>query len=55
MDAGVPQEGDLAQGDEDLRSRMRDGFLPQPAQRRLSRRRIGFQETVEEGLALALQ
>ena len=55
MDAGVPQEGDLAQGGEDLRSRMGDGFLSQPAQRCLPRRRVGFQEAVEEVLALALQ
>ena len=55
MEAGVPQEGDLAQGSEDLRGRMGDGFLSQPAQRRLPRRRVGFQEAVEEVLALAFQ
>ena len=34
---------------------MGDGFLPQPAQQRLPRRRVGFQEAVEEVLAPSSQ
>ena len=55
MDAGISREGDLAQGGEDLRGGMGNRFLLQSAQRRLPRRRVGFQEAVEEGLALDLQ
>ena len=55
MDAGALEKDDLAQGGEDLRGRRGDGFLPQPAQRCLPRRRVGFQEPVEEGLSLVAE
>ena len=55
VDAGALEKDDLAQGGEDLRGRRGDGFLPQPAQRCLPRRRVGFQEPVEEGLSLVAE
>ena len=55
MDAGVLENGDLAQGREDLRGRMGDGFLPQPAQRCLPRRRVGLLEPDAKGLPLVAE